>query len=167
LYLLNELECKLPWQTLDTTHPTCNKVFQYDKLLNITLEVENMGEMDLYKRTGCLPSCHRREFDTKITTTKSTQLDTVIKSADAGGGTGNATGTATKKESSSAMIMLYYAGSRYKKKVEYLTFGLSDLYAAVGGYMGLLLGYSFLSVYDISKIIYKKLLPYCMKKSAM
>jgi hypothetical protein len=160
LYLLNELECKFPWQTLDTVHPTCNKVFQHDKLLNLMQDVDNLGEMDLYKMSGCLPSCHRSEFDSKITTTKSTKLD-------AGGGTGNVTGTATKKETSGAYIMLYYAGSRYKKKVEYLTFGLSDLYAAVGGYMGLLLGTSFLSVYDIGKTIYKKILPYCMKKSAM
>jgi hypothetical protein len=165
LYLLNELECKFPWQTLDTVHPTCNKVFQHDKLLNLMQDVDNLGEMDLYKMSGCLPSCHRSEFDTKITTTKSDLLDTDIQLA-TGGGTGNATGTATEKNSSRAAITLYYAGSRYKKKVAYLTFELSDLYAAVGGYMGLLLGTSFLSVYDIGKMIYKKMLPYCMKKSA-
>ncbi len=50
-----------------------------------------------------------------------------------------------------SVLNLYYAGTRYSTRKQYLTYTADDFLSSVGGYLGLLLGYSLLSIYDIGK----------------
>jgi hypothetical protein len=142
MYLLDELQCKFLWQTFNTGLPTCTKSSQYEKLLNMMRDLEVMGSMGLYEKTGCLPSCHRSEFDTKMIMTKTMAS------------------TAPPLNPSSVDFTLYYIGTHYKKKVQYLMFTVEDMFASIGGFMGLLLGHSVMSLYDIVKIMYQKMSSY-------
>ena len=79
------------------------------------------------KTTGCSPSCSRREF-------------TVTKFLETEG--------PSPKNSSMAKVIFYYSTTKYKTKEQFLTFTVSDFIANVGGYLGLLLGHSIMSLYD-------------------
>merc|ERR1711879_731855 len=47
---------------------------------------------------------------------------------------------------------MYYVHNRYDVKEQYVVYDSADLFADVGGYLGLLLGYSLLSIYDNAKM---------------
>ncbi len=54
--------------------------------------------------------------------------------------------------------LLYFPSGRYREKVFYYVYDFNDLFADVGGYLGLLLGHSILSFYDIAKCWTKKII---------
>jgi hypothetical protein len=51
-------------------------------------------------------------------------------------------------------LHLAYFGTDYVEKEEYLTYAFGDLVADFGGFLGLLLGYSLLSLYDMGSHIF-------------
>jgi hypothetical protein len=50
-----------------------------------------------------------------------------------------------------------YSSGKYDEKVEYYTYDENSLIADIGGFLGLLLGHSAMSIYDISRIAYQKI----------
>ena len=129
-YIEAAMNCSLPWgKQNDSRHPDCHTFAQKEFLSNATYRIEAMGEREVYKATGCSPSCTRREF----TTTK--LMDTEQ----------NITYWSNR---SIAKVVFYYSSSKYKTKEQYLVFTAGDFIANVGGYLGLLLGHSAISLYD-------------------
>ena len=127
-YLEANINCSIPWRKQnDSTHSDCDTFAQKDFLSNITKQIEAMGELEVYKTTGCSPSCSRREF-------------TVTKLMD--------TEQISPANRSVAKVVFYYSSTKYKTKEQYLLFTVSDFIANVGGYLGLLLGHSVISLYD-------------------
>ena len=55
------------------------------------------------------------------------------------------------EEQNRFMGVFWYPSGSYIEKVYYYTYDFSDYFADIGGYMGLLLGYSLLNFYDVFK----------------
>jgi hypothetical protein len=53
-------------------------------------------------------------------------------------------------------LNLYYGSGRYQVRHQYLTYDAQSLVADIGGYLGLLLGHSVLSFYDIARGIWRQ-----------
>ncbi len=49
------------------------------------------------------------------------------------------------------LLQLYYPSNTYIERTEYFDYGLPSLMADFGGYLGLLMGHSLLSLYDGGK----------------
>ena len=88
------------------------------------------SEVDLVKQTGCLPSCKR--YKTSLEDTPDTK-----------------TFPAYKNHQMITLVFQYEDGS-YNLEEEYVVYDMSNFIADVGGYLGLLLGHSILSIYYLS-----------------
>ena len=137
-YLEAKMNCRVPWRKQkDTALPECSTFDQKKFLFNITEEIETMGETEVYKATGCSPSCSRREF----TVTKFLETDQPLPI-----------------NTSVAKVMFYYSSTKYTTKWQYLSFTIGDFIANIGGNLGLTLGFSMVSLYDEAKRLYKKII---------
>ena len=134
-YIESEIGCQLPWNNASSSS-ACTESHQYQEFLTTYDKIAKLSERSIAERTGCLPSCQRNEFTVKILNRIENPSDT----------RGYYTG------------YFYYASGRYMKKSHHYEYDLFDLLADVGGYMGLLVGYSLLSVYDSIKYFCKKVL---------
>ena len=59
----------------------------------------------------------------------------------------------------------FYATGKYVEKSYYYTYDWNSFVADVGGYMGLLLGHSLLSYYDVAKLMWKRGREECSKRT--
>lgn len=135
-YLERTMKCQLPWHNESTVLPRCTKPEQYDEFIKSYNKITRMKEASIAEITSCLPSCERREFQMKLITSKTIPLTD---------GQRHITG------------YFYYPNGRYTEKHHYYTYKTGDLFADIGGYLGLLLGYSILSCYDAFRYLCKKM----------
>lgn len=117
-------------QTSDTC--STNKI---DTYLKLTEEFATKGPNHLTDQTGCYPPCRRNEFEVK-------NIYSGVNFVE--------------KLNGSLTLELAYFGTEYHVKEEYLAYGYPDLVADFGGYLGLLLGYSLLSLYDVGSKMFRK-----------
>ena len=124
-HIENKMECQLPWYNERSILPRCNESDQYEEFLQSYIRIASRDEASIAKVTGCLPSCKRNEFDVRVI---------------------NRVEMASNEAYFSGLF--YYPSGGYDEKIYYYTYALGDYIADVGGYMGLLLGYSLISFYD-------------------
>ena len=142
-YVESNMNCSVTWRKQNgTLLPDCSTDSQKDFLANVTKDIETMGEKKIYQSSGCFPSCSRREFS-------------VTKFMDSD--------ESSSKNKSIAKVTFYYSSTKYKTKEQYLSFTLGDFIANVGGYLGLLLGYSVISLYDEAKQSWRKIQKSCIR----
>ena len=93
-------------------------------------EYSKASEVDLIKKTGCLPSCKRYETSLEDTPDINTfpSYNNVQR----------------------ITLVFQYEDGSYNLKEEYFVYDMSNFIADVGGYLGLLLGHSILSIYYLS-----------------
>ncbi len=113
-----------------------------------------MGEHNIVKRTGCLPSCTRRLY------TAEPLIQSVLEDPNIPEGT---VMFQVKEKANVASIsrpliplQFYYTSNEYTEKTEYFVYGFTSLVADFGGYLGLLMGHSLLSLYDAWKELVAK-----------
>ena len=107
----------------------CNSTPEYSAWKNISMVLEQAESNPIYKMTGCLASCQRNEYTlTGSDFTKKKFLWNVGK---------------TKLE-----LPFKIMGSSYKEEEQYVIYDFNSFIGDVGGFLGLLLGYSALSIYD-------------------
>ena len=84
-------------------------------------------ELEIYQMTGCMPSCKGKQIrlETEQETT-SGSTDPIIE------------------------WNFQYRDGKYNRNEEYLVYDFNNFIADIGGYLGLLLGHSILSVYSMS-----------------
>ena len=102
------------------------------KLTNIATtldEFKGMSEARIFNKTGCLPHCERDEIT----------IDD----------TGEGAIWESKKKPTFTMIFIFEDDS-YQLEKEYFVYNFNDFIADVGGFLGLLLGHSVLSMYHMS-----------------
>ena len=87
-----------------------------------------MSEADLFNNTGCMPSCDRYEMS-------------LVNTPDSK--------TFKARSRFMTLVFLFEDGS-YNLREEYIVYDTSNFMADVGGYLGLLLGQSILSIYYLS-----------------
>jgi hypothetical protein len=128
-YIENRLGCSLPWrkQNYSVLLPTCNEPWQYDKLFSIYQDTSSMDNNEIYNITGCLSSCEKSEYQMRIQS-EITQ--------------------ANNYPPNQYKIKMILTSGRYIEKKQYLIYDNNSLIADIGGYLGLLLGYSILSLYN-------------------
>jgi hypothetical protein len=134
-HIEKHLGCILPWKQHSFTKlPACNQALQYEKLFGLYLEnAAYMDENEIYETMGCLSSCEKSKYGIKaraMTTNKKYPLNEF-------------------------KIKLYFTSGRYNEKKQYLIYDSNSLIADIGGYLGLLLGSSLLSMYNdvVGKLI--------------
>ena len=130
-YVENEIECQLPWSNGSSTLPRCVESDQYEKFLKTYSSIAHLNEASISSVTGCLPSCRRNEFEMKIITRVEVEAE----------------------KNHFFKGLFWYPSGSYTEKLYYYTYTFSDYFADIGGYMGLLLGYSLLNFYDMFKNI--------------
>ena len=98
------------------------KAFQY---VQHTLRIST--ELQVFQDTGCMPSCHRRKI----------QLNTI--------------GSKQEKSQEPKIWWLFnFRDGQYNLHEEYYVYDWGSLIADIGGFLGLLLGHSLLSMFHVS-----------------
>ena len=114
-------------------HPSCNKRSQIQDLLG-TLELLKYADAKTIENlTGCLASCDKYEY--KILFNRKTNFAANYYCAG-----GNST--------CHMSLMLQINEMSYEEKKQYVVYDINSFIADVGGFMGLLLGFSILGLYD-------------------
>ena len=117
--------------------PPCTTYQQLLDLDNITAKLSRSYDHDIYAMTGCLPSCERNVYT--IHAEPVTCYDYVNPNY--------------------AVINMRISELSYEERVQYIIYEMDSFIADVGGYMGLLLGYSILSLYTEIEALLKKFSP--------
>ena len=98
------------------------KAFQY-----VQHKLRVMTELEIFQKTGCMPSCQRQKI----------HLNTIEAKQE-------------KAEDPKIWWLFSFRDGQYNLHEEYHVYDWGSLIADIGGYMGLLLGHSFLSMYHVS-----------------
>ena len=102
-----------------------------------------MNENGIYSLTGCLASCNKDEFQAELSEMHVEEIDSW------GGWSG---------DTSSLKVFVHFLNGHYEEKEQYIIYDSNSMIADIGGYMGLLLGYSLLSIYEIAEQMWLKMM---------
>ena len=116
--------------------PKCTTQTQLQALANLSKLLEDGDENDIYEMTGCLAPCIKDQFSLKLDPLKE-QIGS------------------PRCEVHFKFIML---DSSYKEEEQYIIYDKDSFIADVGGYMGLLLGSSLLSLYMAMEVCIRKII---------
>ena len=105
----------------------CNSMEQLDKFVNISEKLEEADDTSVYEMTGCLSSCEKDKFDITY------GVESTLKDA----------------SYCRALVSLQIDDKAFIEEEQYYVYDFDSFFADVGGYMGLLLGSSVLSMYDV------------------
>jgi hypothetical protein len=86
-----------------------------------------MEENEIYETTGCLSSCVKSEYKMQALSEITTKV---------------------KYSPNLFKIKMVFKTGRYNEKKQFLIYDFNSLTADIGGFLGLLLGYSLLSIYN-------------------
>ena len=189
-HLQNEMGCQLPWSKGSSKYPDWTESGQYSRYLQSYQDITRLTERSIAERTGersnrhfgrtcpvvrscetclrlvlkfvpklvsdlhsncllnrtpgCLPSCQRNEFTANV-----------VNRAER-----------PSKPAGFFAVSFFYASGRYVEKTYYYVYDWVHLLADLGGYMGLLLGFSLLSIYDGIKGLCKMCYALAMQRRA-
>ena len=121
--------------------PPCTTKSQLLALANISRMLDEADENDIYEMTGCLSSCEKDSY-----TLSADPLET---------------NTATVYNGDipcELHLQFRMMHTSYEEKEQYIIYDVDSFIADVGGYMGLLLGSSLLSLYKVLETIMRKVL---------
>ena len=141
-YLENRLGCNtmiLGSQYSQNNH--CTTRSQLMALANISKKLEEADADDIYKMTGCLSSCEKDQYSLSAEPLKQDYASVWMGD--------------TPCELHLQFRMRY---SSYEEKEQYIIYDFNSFIADVGGFMGLLLGCSLLSIYSATEAFLRQLL---------
>ena len=95
-----------------------------------------MDEHELYEETRCMAKCQRKEW------TISKIFDDKVE----------------KKNKSMKAMYIFYTNGRYQVGRQYYTYDFNSYMSDFGGYLGLLLGYSIGSLFDMAQDLFTYLI---------
>ena len=120
-----QIGCSSKMQGSDSAEKaTCDNVTQLQSLSGYSYQFQEADANTIYKISGCLSSCKKDEYQIDSTYTKST------------------------KSPHDTRIEFRIMDSSYQEMEQYLLYDFDSFIADVGGFMGLLLGFSVLSIYN-------------------
>ena len=64
--------------------------------------------------------------------------------------------TISDSDNDTVYLEVFFPNTNFKMREQYYTYDWTDLFSDFGGYMGLLLGASMLTFYDLARGIYKR-----------
>ena len=129
-YVEEELGCNPRIHGSRPSSPSrlCNSYSQLKHLVRISRELSKMDANGMYKTTGCMPSCER---------------DTYKVSADLAEVRGS-----LARGQKYVKLYLYFKDGLFEEREQYLLYDWDSFIADVGGFLGLLLGWSMYSLYQ-------------------
>ena len=116
---------------------TCNNKSHLDDLVNLMKKFQNADENEIYAITGCLSACEKDKFTLTVDPT-----EIVIN-----------------KHSSDCVFRASFKIMKrsYGEEEQYIIYDTDSFFADLGGFMGLLLGCSLMSLYNALEALLKKL----------
>ena len=117
---------------------SCRDTTKLQEWKNIWRKLVKMDEHQLYAETGCMANCKRKEW----------AMSKIFEDNRSG------------NNASVIGIAMFYTNGRYQVGNQYYTYDFNTFVANFGGYLGLLLGYSIESFFDMAQDIFN----YLMKK---
>ena len=138
-YINNQLGCDMNiYGNMMNKMKVCNSSVHYDEWRNISAMLEKAETNFVNKLTGCLPSCHRNEY---VLTGKELKKNKVFS---------------FWSVETRLQLDFIILDSSYKEEEQYVIYDFNSFIGDVGGFLGLLLGYSALSIYDALDSLLKR-----------
>ena len=124
-FIDGQLECKSRIQGSNSAEKvTCKNVTQLQNLSKYSNQFQEADANTIYEISGCLSSCEKDEY----------QIDGTFKSS--------------LRPPHDTMIEFKIMEGSYQEREQYVLYDFNSFIADVGGFMGLLLGFSILSIYN-------------------
>ena len=133
-YIEYEIGCQMSWNIENTTLTKCTLPDQFTDFMAAYDKIASLSSSAIAMETNCLPSCRRNEYSIKI-------IERIH--------------IPDQYNRTLYQGFLVYPSGRYIKKDYYYTYDFESYIADVGGLMGLFLGHSLISFYDIIKEAWK------------
>ena len=136
-YIASRMECIIPWLANNLSQDK-ESLCQYPKeyATYVSLLYDEVFKFDIgsiARIANCTPSCTRHEYSLKRMADYRVNWD------------------------NSTTVHFFYGKDRFTVKQQYYTYDFQNFLADFGGYLGLLLGYSILGIYDtLVKLVYNK-----------
>lgn len=147
-YIQAKIGCSANIQGLEPSRaPSCTTKQQFKDYMMLSKKLQYADDAKVYDMTGCLSSCEKDKFEIALTdrhevSRKSKKYRGMYNvRADPNKGI-NRTGFNTLD------LFISIRDSSYTEEEQYYIYDWNSFVADVGGYMGLILGCSFLSLYD-------------------
>ena len=115
----------------------CNTKLQLHGLANITRQFQEADENEIYEMSGCLSSCEKDQYSVPAVPIGKEYRGT---------------------RSCEYHIKFKIMDRSYEEEEQYIIYDTDSFFADLGGYMGLLLGTSLISIYKVLEVLLKKLL---------
>ena len=114
-----------------TARPPCQSPEDFKKFTTLSAKLQFADTSAIYDMTGCLSACEKYRFELKMTDkTQVIEPSTSYHGKD------------------TLWLFISMHDTSYVQEEQYIIYDLNSFIADVGGYMGLLLGSSILSLYD-------------------
>ena len=110
---------------------SCNSTASLHQFATISAKLQHADASTIYHMTGCLSACERDQLEIKMTD----KTEVLFPSTSYHGHV-------------TLWLFISMHDTSFVEKEEYLIYDFNSFIADVGGYMGLLLGSSILSLYD-------------------
>ena len=128
-YIEGQIGCNMNIQGVQqSTRSPCNTTAQLTAFADISAELENAEATSIHEMTGCLSACEKEKFDLTL---EAESYRTLYGAAQ-----------------SEVLLQLTIYERSHIEEEEYIIYDLNSFGADVGGFMGLVLGFSFLKIYD-------------------
>ena len=147
-FIESNLNCSLRILMSDLTQETCNlekiEAQDLEHLEELVKRVNIQEEREIFDMTYCMPSCSKSKFELRLTKLHE-EIDNGMEVA---------------------TIRLKIPHGEYELAEEYYLYNMDTFIPDVGGYLGLILGYSLLSMYQIMKqrLLNSKIMKLLVKK---
>ena len=155
-------------------YETCNNSSKEVEFREIWSRLETLDEVEIYRDIGCMRKCQRMEWKAKTIYANQEMSEDYAKSESKDSlesgenmenlnksdnqekpenqdNSENQTKSENQDKSSTLSLKLFYNTGLYHIREQYYTYGLNSFVADFGGYLGLLLGHSILSAFDLGR----------------
>ena len=129
----------------------CSTNEGFNAMRNMTKILDEAESNTIYSLTGCLSSCQRDDYqdvESSFMVLNKTQETRTKRSLSFLGGLGGLMGSIlNKNEEIELELKFRIISSSHKEEDQYIIYDFNSFFGDVGGFLGLLLGYSILSLY--------------------
>ena len=138
-HFASKMNCSLPWQSdkNDRKLPVCSSPHEFMQYMETHEGILDFETDDITQTAKCIPSCKRVEYSVKLFNDIPGLDQEVYKYLGVDNQFKNA-----------LQLDFFFGKDRFNKREQYYAYDKQNLVADFGGYLGLLLGYSLLTLYD-------------------
>ena len=128
-YIANKIGCSVKIQGIEPNMlPQCKNGTQWDSFVNVSQQLEQAGDTDVFKMTGCLSACEKYKYDAIIE---------------------NWSDDIAYNNIYNQILFTFTIYERsYIEEEQYIIYDGNSFLADIGGFLGLVLGSSMLNIFD-------------------